>query len=53
MGATVTYNNIVIHEAENGEIFTLNTDGEYMEGDIVEEVGEGGEEIPSANGLSF
>lgn len=52
MGATVTYNNIVIHEAEGGETFTLNTEGKYMNGDIVVEVDED-VDIPSASGESF
>lgn len=51
---TVVYDGNVIHESDGNTTFTLNTDNTYLEGDIVVEVGEGGgEEIPSANGLSF
>lgn len=54
MGATVSYNGNVIHQADDGETFTLNTEGEYMEGDIVVEVDEGGgSTLPSATGVSF
>jgi len=51
MGVTIAYNDTVIHQAESGDTFTLNTDGKYMNGDIVVAVGE--DDIPSAEGEEF
>lgn len=46
---TVAYNNEVIHEADFGETFTMNTEEKYLEGDIVVEV----QDVEEANGNSF
>lgn len=52
MGITVAYNNEVIHTADYGDSFTLNTEEKYMEGDIVVVTDEPSE-LPSATGVSF
>lgn len=52
MGAIVTYQGDVIHEAESGEVFTLNTEGCYMEGNLEVAVDEGSD-LPTAEGVEF
>ncbi len=49
---TVAYGERIIHTADVGDTFTLNTEGEYLEDDIVIQV-TGSSEIPSATGVSF
>lgn len=59
MGATIAYNNNIIHQASGNQTFTLNTADNYLEGDIVVQLtesggGSGGVLVePSYYGLSY
>lgn len=50
----VAYGETVIHEADEGERFTLNTEGMYCDENIMIEVTDDGSvELPEAAGLEF
>jgi hypothetical protein len=48
---TVTYGDQVIHEADSGDVFTLNTADTYCEEDFTVQIED--DDIPEAEGHEF